>query len=94
MTKTENADSANAKLENLAIENVTLDPEFDADILSYYAIVGSDVESIHLLAFPQIEGANVTVTGTENLQFRGKYCNHYCNCTRWSDEQRVHHNSL
>ena len=71
MTKTENADLANANLENLAIENVTIEPEFNADILSYHAIVGSDVESIHLLAIPQIEGASVTITGTENLQFRG-----------------------
>ena len=55
----------------MAIENVTIEPEFDANILSYNAIVGSDVESIHLLAVPQIEGASVTVTGTENLQFRG-----------------------
>lgn len=75
VTKTENADLANASLENLAIENVTIEPEFDADILSYHAIVSSDVESIHLLAVPQIEEASVTIEGTENLQFRRQYCN-------------------
>ena len=69
VTKTENPDLANANLENLAIENVTLEPEFSQDVLSYSAIINSDVETIHLLAVPQIEGATVQVTGADNLQF-------------------------
>ncbi len=70
VTKTENPDLANANLENLAIENVTLEPEFSPDILSYTAIINSQVETIHILAIPQIEGATVQVTGADNIQFR------------------------
>jgi hypothetical protein len=68
-TKTENPDLANANLENLAIENVTLEPEFSQDITQYNAIIGSDVDSIHILAVPQIEGATVEITGADNIQF-------------------------
>lgn len=69
VTKTENPDLANANLENLAIENVTLEPEFSQDVLSYTAIINSHIETINLLAIPQIEGATVQVTGADNLQF-------------------------
>lgn len=69
VTKTENPDLANANLENLAIENVTLEPEFNQDVLSYTAIINSHVETINLLAIPQIEGATVQITGADNLQF-------------------------
>lgn len=69
VTKTQNPDLANANLETLAIENVTLEPEFNADVTLYNAIISSDVENINLLAIPQIEGASVTVTGADNINF-------------------------
>lgn len=69
VTKTENPELANANLENLAIENVTLEPEFSADIISYNAVIASTKESIHILAVPQIEGATVAITGADNIQF-------------------------
>lgn len=69
VTKTENPELANANLENLAIENVTLEPEFSADIISYNAVIASTKESIHILAVPQIEGATVEITGADNIQF-------------------------
>lgn len=68
-TKTDNPDLANASLENLAIENVTLQPEFSPDIIMYVAEVGSDVENLNILAVPQIEGADVKIEGKDNLQF-------------------------
>ena len=70
VTKTQNPDLANANLENLAIENVTLEPAFSPDITEYNAIVSNDVETIHILAVPQIEGANVQINGADNIQFR------------------------
>lgn len=76
VTKTENPELANANLENLAIENVTLEPEFSPDVISYNGIIGSTVESIHILAVPQVEGANIEITGADNIQFRRKYHNH------------------
>lgn len=69
VTKTENPDLANANLETLAIENVTLDPEFNPDVTSYNAIIGSEIENIRILAIPQIEGANVQITGADNIMF-------------------------
>lgn len=69
VTKTENPDLANANLETLAIENVMLEPEFNPDVTSYNAIIGSDVENIRILAIPQIEGASVQVTGADNIVF-------------------------
>lgn len=69
VTKTQNPDLANANLETLAIENVTLEPEFNPDITIYNAIVGSEVEKINILAIPQIEGASVQITGADNIQF-------------------------
>ena len=69
VTKTENPELANANLENLAIENVTLEPEFSPDITSYNGVIASTQENIHILAVPQIEGANVTITGADNIQF-------------------------
>ena len=42
-------------------------PEFRADITEYTAEVGSDVDTLNILAVPQIEGAIVTIEGNENL---------------------------
>ncbi|MCI9016803.1 MAG: hypothetical protein HFJ53_06545 [Clostridia bacterium] len=69
VTKTDNPDLANANLENLAIENVTLNPEFDKDITEYKVEISSIEEKLNILAIPQIEGAQVQITGNENLQF-------------------------
>lgn len=32
-------------------------------------MIASTQEAIHILAIPQIEGANVTITGADNIQF-------------------------
>lgn len=69
VTKTDNPELANTNLENLAIEFTTLEPAFQADILEYTATVGSDIEILNVLAVPQRENAQVTITGHENLQF-------------------------
>lgn len=69
VTKTDNPDNANANLLNLAIENVTLEPEFNADVMQYQIQVGSEQESLNILAVPQIEGASVVIEGKDNLQF-------------------------
>lgn len=69
VTKTNNPNNANTNLENLAIENVTLNPEFQVDVLEYSASVGKDVESLKILAVPEVEGVNVIITGAEKLSF-------------------------
>lgn len=67
--KSETANRSNSFLENLAIENVFLVPEFRYDIFDYVAEVGSMQEKINLLAVPQREGASVRIEGQENLVF-------------------------
>lgn len=69
VSKTDNVDLTNANLENLAIENAILNPEFNADITEYTTTVESTVESLNILAVPQIEGAKVEIKGKDNLQF-------------------------
>ena len=73
LTKTNNPELANASLENLAIENVTLVPEFNADITDYTAEIWEDMEKLNILAVPQIEAANVIIEGNENLQVGDNY---------------------
>ena len=69
VTKTENPELANSSLENLAIEFTVLEPAFDASILEYSAIIGSDIDSLNILAVPQREGAIVTITGNEGITY-------------------------
>ena len=67
--KSDMANLLNSKLENLAIENAVLIPEFNENEFNYVAEVGSDVSTINVLAIPQIETASVEINGNENLQF-------------------------
>ena len=69
VTKTKDLEKANANLETLAIENVTLDPEFANDIYQYNAIVSNTTENLNILAIPERQNASVEITGKENLQF-------------------------
>ncbi|MBR6504554.1 MAG: cadherin-like beta sandwich domain-containing protein [Clostridia bacterium] len=69
VTKTASPELANASLENLAIENVTLNPEFNSEIMNYTAEVEKEVENLNILAVPQRENAKVTVNGGQNLEF-------------------------
>ena len=68
-TKTDDPNTANANLENLAIENVILDPEFNADITQYFATISSNHDTLNILAVPQIQGATVNIQGKDNIQF-------------------------
>lgn len=68
VTKTKDAEKANANLETLAIENVTLEPEFANDIYQYQATLSNTTENINILAIPEKQSASVEVTGGENLQ--------------------------
>ncbi len=68
VTKTNDLEKANANLETLAIENVTLEPEFTNDIYQYQATVSNTTENLNILAIPEKQNASVEVTGGENLQ--------------------------
>ena len=69
VTKTKNLELANADLETLAIENVTLEPEFEKDIYQYDATVSNTTETVKILAIPERPNASVEIMGGEGLQF-------------------------
>lgn len=68
VSKTDNKTMGNANLENLAIENVQLVPEFASDILNYSIEVANDIDYLNILAVPQNEKANVQIFGNDKLQ--------------------------
>lgn len=75
VTKTKDLEKANTSLETLAIENVTLEPEFSNDIYQYNAIVSNTTENLNILAIPKRQNAKVAVTGGENLQYGNNVVN-------------------
>lgn len=68
VTKTENKQTANTNLENLAIENAILEPTFWEGETNYKVSVNSDVEQINILAVPQNKDATVNIVGNTNLK--------------------------
>ena len=68
VTKTNNTNAANTNLETLAIENVTLSPDYQEQVTNYTASVANDIESLNILAIPQNQNATVTISGNDNLQ--------------------------
>ena len=75
VTKTKDLEKANANLETLAIENVTIEPEFTNDIYQYNATVSNITENLNLLAIPEKQNAKVEVARGENLQYGNNVVN-------------------
>ena len=69
VTKTNNLEQANANLETLAIENVTLEPEFANDIYEYNTIVTNTTENLNILAIPEKQTENVQISGGSKLVY-------------------------
>ncbi len=68
VTKTNNIELANTNLEILAIENILLNPPFDANITHYSIEVPNDVTNLNIFAVPQNENAKVEIIGKDNLK--------------------------
>ena len=68
ITKTTDLEKANANLETLAIEDVTLEPEFTNNIYEYNATVSNTTQKLNILAIPEKINAHVEITGGENLE--------------------------
>ena len=68
VTKTSNVQTANTNLETLAIENVTLSPEFDNNKTEYNAEISNTVRRLNILAIPENAQTQVIVEGNENLR--------------------------
>lgn len=68
VTRTQNKELANANLENLAVRQGTLIPEFDANYTKYRVEIPSQTSQIDILAIPQKEKARVTIVGNETME--------------------------
>ena len=60
--------SNNANLKSLSIENVTLTPEFKADVTNYKAEVGNDIKEVTVKAETEDSKATVDVKGNKDLK--------------------------
>ena len=69
VSKMKDENLGNCFLENLAIENVNIVPEFNSEIFSYFAEVDSNIDNLNILAVPQNEKAKIEIYGDKNLQF-------------------------
>lgn len=67
VTKTGNEKEAEADLENLAIENYELSPEFNGNVTNYSVEVSNDTERLNVLAIPIDADAIVQIDGNEKM---------------------------
>lgn len=75
VTKTRNMDTANANLETLAIENVTIAPDFTNDVYQYDATVSNTTQNLNVLAIPEKQSAKVEIVGGKGLAFGNNFIN-------------------
>ncbi len=68
VTKTNDINASNANLENLAIEGVTLQPDYQEQVTNYTANVANDVDNLNILAVPQNKNAKANISGNYNLK--------------------------
>lgn len=68
VTRTQNKEQANANLENLAVRQGILIPEFDPRDTKYTVEIPTQSDKIDLLAIPQKEKAKVTILGNERME--------------------------
>lgn len=67
-TKTANIELANTNLEILAIENVLLNPPFDANETNYKAEISNQTTDLNIFAVPQNEQATIEMNGKNDLK--------------------------
>ena len=68
VTKTNNAEDANANLETLAIENYNLLPEFQETQTQYNVTVSNITDKVNILAIPVNSKASVKISGNDDLK--------------------------
>lgn len=67
VTKTSDMQKANTNLENLAIRNGTLNPEFDTNITKYTVELENNIDKIDILAVPESMNAKVEIKKNNTL---------------------------
>lgn len=68
VTRTDNKEIANANLDNLAIKDMTLDPEFDSNITKYKVDVPNETTELYMLAITHNEKATFEIIGDKDLK--------------------------
>ena len=69
VTKTDNPNKANANLETLAIQNYTLEPEFQNSITNYHVEVANTENLANILAIAEDSSAKVKIEGNNELKY-------------------------
>jgi len=69
VTKTDDFEAANANLENLAVKEGTLSPEFDTNTTKYNVEVSDEINKVEILAIPQSPKATVNILG-DNIELK------------------------
>lgn len=67
VTKVDDVEMANAKLEILEIEGFTLYPSFKSDIYTYNINIDKDIKQLNIKAKPEREKAEVQIIGNDDL---------------------------
>lgn len=68
VTKTKNVEMANANLENLAVREENLIPEFEPNQTNYKLEIPNEIEKINILAIPQSTKAQVSIIGNDQMK--------------------------
>lgn len=68
VTRTDNKEIANANLDNLAIKDMTLDPEFDSNVTKYKVDVPNETTELYMLAITHSEKATFKIEGNKDLK--------------------------
>lgn len=69
VTKTSDVNDANTNLETLAIENYTLEPEFQNSITNYHVEVANTENLANILAIAEDSSAKVKIEGNNELKY-------------------------
>ena len=69
VTKTNDVNEANTNLETLAIENYTLEPEFQNSITNYHVEVANTENLANILAIAEDSNAKVKIEGNNELKY-------------------------
>lgn len=75
ISKTKDIEKANTNLETLAIENASLEPEFEASATNYKVTVENNINQVNILAIPENINAKVSIEKDEELKIGDNIAN-------------------
>lgn len=75
VSKTKDIEKANTNLETLAVENITLEPEFEASVTNYKATVENNISQVNILAIPENINAKVSIEKDSELKVGNNIAN-------------------